>query len=80
MTTFTLKGIPDDLYDRLKRRAAANRRSINGEILVCLEEALRGKRVDPTDMLAKIDAVRERLDIRPYTQAALDAAKRRGRK
>lgn len=80
MTTFTLKGIPEDLYQMLKERAARNRRSINGEILVCLEEALRGRRVDPTDMLAKVDAVRERLRMRPYTQAALDAAKRRGRR
>ena len=80
MTTFTLKGIPEDLYRRLKQRAAANRRSINGEMLVCLEEALRGKRVNPADMLAKVDAVRERLDMRPYTQAALEAAKRGGRK
>ena len=79
MTTFTLKGIPEELYERLKRRAAANRRSINGEMLVCLEEALRGKRVDPADMLAKVDSVRERLDTRPYTQEALDEAKRRGR-
>ena len=79
MTTFTLKGIPEELYERLKARAAANRRSINGEMLVCLEEALRGKRVDPADMLAKADSVRERLHMRPYTQEALDDAKRRGR-
>jgi plasmid stability protein len=80
MPTFTLKGIPDDLYERLKQRAAKHRRSINGEMLVCLEEALRGKRVDPADMLAKIDTVRERVSIQPYTQAALDAAKSRSRK
>ncbi len=80
MTTFTLKGIPDDLYERLKQRAADNRRSINGEMLVCLEEALLGRRVNQVEMLAKVDAVRERLRMRPYTQAALNAAKRRGRK
>lgn len=80
MPSFTLKGIPDDLYELLKRRAAEHRRSINGEILVCLEEALRGKKVNPANMLAKIDAVRERVSIQPYTQAALDAAKSRGRK
>jgi len=80
MTTFTLKGIPDDLYERLKRRAAENRRSINGEMLVCLEEVLIGRRENQVEMLAKVDAVRERLRMRPYTQAALNAAKRRGRK
>jgi hypothetical protein len=80
MTTFTLKGIPDDLYELLKRRAAENRRSINGEMLVCLEEALRGVRASHTGMLAKVDALRESVRMRPYTQAALNAAKRRGRK
>ena len=80
MTTFTLKSIPDDLYELLKQRATENRRSINGELLVCLEEALRGNRVDPSDMLARVDAVRERLAMPIYTQAALNAAKRRGRR
>ena len=80
MTTFTLKGIPDDLYGLLKQRAAENRRSINGEMIVCLEEALRGRRVSSTEMLERVDAVRERLPMHPYTQAALNAAKRRGRK
>ncbi len=80
MTTFTLKGIPDDLYALLKQRAAENRRSINGELLVCLEEVLRGGRVDPNKMLEKVDAVRERLRMPIYTQATLNAAKRRGRR
>ena len=80
MPTFTLKGIPDDLYDLLKQRAAENRRSINAEMLVCLEEALQGKRANVKEMLAKVDAVRERVRMRPFTDAALDAAKNRGRK
>ncbi len=79
MTTFTVKGIPDDLYQRLKERAAAHRRSINSELIVCLERALLGDRIDPEQMLARADAVRERLEMRPYTQAALNAAKNRGR-
>jgi len=31
MATVTVKGIPDQLYKRLKKRAAENRRSINSE-------------------------------------------------
>ena len=38
MVNFTIKGIPDDLYAGLKGRAAQNRRSINSELLVCLEQ------------------------------------------
>ena len=39
-TTLTLKNIPDAIYDRLKAAAQANRRSLNSEVLVCLESAL----------------------------------------
>ncbi len=80
MVTFTLKGIPEDLYALLKRQAADNRRSINSEMLVCLEASLRGKRVDSASLLARADAVRERLNMPTYTQAALNAAKSRGRR
>ncbi len=80
MKTFTLKGIPEDLYALLKQQAGDNRRSINSEMLVCLEQSLRGKRVDSASLLARADAVRERLDMPAYTQAALNAAKNRGRR
>ena len=41
MRTITLKGIPEELYDRLEQNAVAHRRSINSEILVCLERCCR---------------------------------------
>ena len=80
MVNFTIKGIPDDLYAALRERADQNRRSINRELLVCLEEALRGTRVSPENMLARIDAVRERIRTTPYTESSLRAAKNRGRR
>ena len=80
MVSFTIKGIPDDLYARLKDRAAENRRSINSELLVCLEQTLRGRRADAPSVLARADAVRERLRMPAYTQAALNAAKNHGRR
>ena len=36
-TTLTLKNVPDDIYERLKLAAQAHRRSINSEVIVCLE-------------------------------------------
>jgi len=80
VVNFTIKGIPDDLYAGLKERAAENRRSINSELLVCLEQTLRGRRVDPPSILARADAVRERLRMPAYTQAGLNAAKNYGRR
>lgn len=39
----TIKGMPDGLYRRLKTRAAAHRRSLNSEIVGCLEQSVTGK-------------------------------------
>lgn len=40
MPALTIKGMPDPLYRRLKKRAAEHRRSLNSEILFCLERAV----------------------------------------
>lgn len=40
MAAITLKGIPDDLYERLKLSAKAHHRSLNSEVIVCLERQL----------------------------------------
>ena len=40
MPGLLIKNVPDDLHQRLKQRAARHRRSMNGELLVLLEEAL----------------------------------------
>ena len=79
MATLTLKSIPDDLYTLLKQRAAEHRRSINSEVLVCLERVLRSKRADPEAMLERADAVRERLRMPNWTEQALKDAKSAGR-
>jgi plasmid stability protein len=79
MATLTLKSIPDDLYALLKQRAAEHRRSINSEVLVCLEQALRSRRANPEAMLGRVDAVRERLRMPNWTEAALKDAKSSGR-
>ena len=47
MATITVKNIPDEIYERLKGAASANRRSINREIIVCLERASARERSIP---------------------------------
>ena len=44
MATITVKNIPDELYERLKCVAEINRRSINSEIIVCIENAVVGRK------------------------------------
>ena len=79
MPSLTIKGLPEELYWRLKRSATENRRSINREAIVCLERALGHERVDPRARLARIDALRERLDLPHLTDNFLREAKRIGR-
>lgn len=82
MPTLTIKSLPDPLYHRLKDRAAEHRRSLNSEILVCLEQAVQTEVPDPEASLARADAVRERLErlhVPRLTDARLRAAKSVGR-
>lgn len=79
MPTLTIKGMPDTLYRRLKERAAANRRSLNSEILVALEQAVTSPPPDAEALLARVDAIRAKLRTPRLTDAQLRAAKNSGR-
>ena len=43
-TSLTLKGIPDALYERLKVVAGAHHRSLNSEVIACIEAQLQPRR------------------------------------
>lgn len=78
MPNFTLKNIPEALYARLKQAAEAHRRSLNSEILVCIERAVGAEPVEAESLLARARAVRRDVGA-PLTDAAVTAAKREGR-
>ncbi|HEX9167235.1 MAG TPA: hypothetical protein VF862_15075 [Gemmatimonadales bacterium] len=78
MPTLTIKGLPDPVYRRLKAQAAAHRRSLNGEIIVCLERAV-GASLDVRTWLAEAEAFRDRVGVRPLSDRDLRAARRAGR-
>jgi len=42
MPSITIKNIPDRLYQKIKASSQQNRRSINAEVIFCLEERLLG--------------------------------------
>lgn len=79
MPTLTIKGLPDPLYRRLKQQAEAHRRSLNGEIIVCLERAVGATRPEPRTWLAQARAFRDRLKVRPLSDRALRNARGAGR-
>jgi len=58
MPTITAKNIPDTLYMRLKQVAKIHHRSINSELIRCLELVLDPQRLNAEKRLARLDAVR----------------------
>jgi antitoxin FitA-like protein len=79
VASLTLKGISDDLLRRLRRAAEENRRSLNREVLDRLARTVETRPIDPETLLARADALRERLSLPPLSDAAIQRAKRSGR-
>lgn len=79
MANFTVKNIPDDLYDQLKRRAEEHRRSLNGEIIHTLEQVVRERPADPQKVLRDLAEMRSRMNLPWLTDEVLDQAKNEGR-
>jgi plasmid stability protein len=53
----SVKNVPDDVARRLRDRAAANHRSLQGELMAILEEAALGSSVlSPEDVLREVRA------------------------
>lgn len=79
MPTITVKNIPPDLYELLKQAAAANRRSLNSEIITCIERSVRGRKLDPEALLKRARQLRHRTRGHPITESDFNTAKRAGR-
>lgn len=77
--TLTLKNIPDDVYDRLKLSARAHRRSMNSEVIVCLESALLPARLSPAERLARARELRGALPQGKFKAGDIEAFKQMGR-
>jgi len=79
MATLTIKNIPDELYEQLRQSAARHRRSVNSEVIVCLEKVLGSSFIDPATLLASIRALRKTVSTVFVTEEDLQAAKDEGR-
>ncbi len=79
MRAITVKNIPDDLYEHLIRSAELNRRSINSEIIVCIERAVRTRRIDPEMVLARAKQLRDETVGYTVNDGEFTAAKAAGR-
>ena len=79
MASITIKNIPDELYEQLKESANAHHRSINSELIVCLERVLMPVKVSAAERLATAKELRDRVNAKRVDVSELDAAKRTGR-
>lgn len=60
-TTLTLNNIPDAHYRRLKETADAHRRSLNSEVIACLESILLSQKISLDERLARVRQIRQTL-------------------
>jgi plasmid stability protein len=79
MANITVKNIPDDLYKNLKNVAAINRRSLNNEIIVCIEKAVRSRRIDSTLFLDRVQRLRKEAKLPHLSDELLKQIKAEGR-
>lgn len=69
-----LKNIPDDIYARLKQAAEANHRSLNSEVIACLEKTLLPTRVSIGERIARAQEFRKQLQDRKFRADNIDKA------
>ena len=77
-TTLTLKNIPDEVYERLRKAAKRHRRSLNSEAIVCLESVLVPTGVSVDQRLQRIRRLRAGL-VGEFSATDIDNLKRSGR-
>ena len=80
-TNVTLKNVPDDVYERLKRSAEEHRRSLNSEAIVCLESVLLPASGNPSEQLERIRRLRAEAQEQGVwlTQKLIEQARGTGR-
>ena len=79
MATVTIKNIPDELYKRLKAVAEVNRRSINSEIIMCIENSITSQRINLDEMLDNVRQIRQLTSGHMISDEAFNQAKAEGR-
>ena len=80
MATITVKNIPDDLYEELKNTAYIHRRSINNEVIHCIENAIKSIKIDPNEFIFRIENFHKSSKMPFLTDDMLKEYKESGRK
>ncbi|MGR3220262.1 MAG: FitA-like ribbon-helix-helix domain-containing protein [Candidatus Anammoxibacter sp.] len=78
MQVITVKNIPDDIHKLLKDIAKLNHRSVNSEIIYCLEKYLKIVKIESGSILKKAQIVRSEIKYR-FSDTEIREAKNEGR-
>jgi len=79
MPAITLKNIPAELYEEIRKNAEINYRSLNSEILFRLKQSLGHKKIDPKLLIFRIEELRAKISAPNLTDEILSEAKNAGR-
>lgn len=79
MASLTIKNIPDNLYEHLKQAASAHHRSINSELIHCLEKSLMPTKLSASDLKEAAKLLRGRVMAQSIDVDEINAAKTEGR-
>lgn len=79
MATVTFKNIPDDLYEKLKQAASAHHRSVNSELIHCLEKTFKPGPVSASELAEKARELRSRVAVTRLDVDEINAAIDQGR-
>ena len=75
MPNLTIKNLPREVHERLKRKAGEHRRSLNQEILEILCRESGRAPLDVKGFLRSLHRMHRRLGIRPVSEEVLREAK-----
>jgi antitoxin FitA len=80
MASLTVKNIPDELYQHLKQAANAHHRSINSEIIVCLEKVFLPQKMTTDEIKIIAKELRNRVKNTTNMDELIQQAKEEGRR
>ena len=80
MATITVKNIPNELYEKLKATASLDRRSVNNQVIYCIENMIQSKKINPKEFIDQIDNFYQDIHLPPLTDKKLKEYKESGRR
>jgi hypothetical protein len=79
MPAITIKNVPTELYEDIKKSASKNLRSINNEIIFRLKKTLYHRKPNPNQLISKIDKINSIISLPALNDDFIANAKNQGR-